>query len=303
MSIKGFITKDGEVHRYSYNALDDIPEGFQGAVQSVNGKTGEVELTAEDVGAISQNDLQEATNEVLAQAKSSGEFDGEDGYTPVKGTDYFTEADKQEIARQAASLVELPETAMQPLTFTGAVEATYDGSKAVSVEIPQGGGGAEWELINDVTVDENVAAFTIGTDSDGKPFSLNEVFVTVQCVPNDDCNAHRKWLAFSADEVYGKRSGPELCTHPTTTTAYKLTDFVYAKNIGGQMLSMARWHSGNTTSLYNSAYAQVPSANLFDPEKVALYAPSAPCQAVKIIGYQDPIIGVGDRIIIWGVRA
>ena len=103
-------------------------------VKSVNGKTGTVELTAEDVGAISvetdptvpewakqpqkptytadevgavsQADLQEATNEALAQAKASGEFDGADGqpgengtdgHTPVKGTDYWTAADKQEI--------------------------------------------------------------------------------------------------------------------------------------------------------------------------------------------------------------
>ena len=36
--------------------------------------------------------LQEAVNEALAEAKASGEFDGEDGkdgYTPVKGIDYF----------------------------------------------------------------------------------------------------------------------------------------------------------------------------------------------------------------------
>lgn len=48
-------------------------------VESVNGKTGKVELTAKDVDAISQDDLQEATNEALAQAKESGEFDGPQG--------------------------------------------------------------------------------------------------------------------------------------------------------------------------------------------------------------------------------
>ena len=36
-------------------------------------------------------------NEALKQAKESGEFDGEDGHTPVKGTDYWTEDDKAEI--------------------------------------------------------------------------------------------------------------------------------------------------------------------------------------------------------------
>lgn len=33
---------------------------------------------------------------------------GSDGKTPIKGTDYFTEADKEEIARQAAGMVEVP---------------------------------------------------------------------------------------------------------------------------------------------------------------------------------------------------
>ena len=34
-------------------------------------------------------DLESAVDDALAQAKASGEFDGEDGYTPVKGKDYF----------------------------------------------------------------------------------------------------------------------------------------------------------------------------------------------------------------------
>ena len=47
--------------------------------------------------------LTEAINKALAQAKASGEFNGKDGQdgidgeTPIKGTDYFTEADKEEI--------------------------------------------------------------------------------------------------------------------------------------------------------------------------------------------------------------
>lgn len=38
-----------------------------------------------------------AINTALAQAKDSGEFDGEDGYTPVRGTDYWTATDIAEI--------------------------------------------------------------------------------------------------------------------------------------------------------------------------------------------------------------
>lgn len=90
------------------DAVNDYLEQnpVEAPVQSVNGKTGAVNLTAEDVGAISKNDLQEATNEALAQAKASGEFDGADGQP---GDDYvLTDADKTEIAELAAELVDVP---------------------------------------------------------------------------------------------------------------------------------------------------------------------------------------------------
>ena len=60
-----------------------------------------------------------------------------------------SDADKQEIAEQAAEMVEVPEGggSNQPLTFTGAVNATYDGSEAVTVEIPTGGGGGVMTLL------------------------------------------------------------------------------------------------------------------------------------------------------------
>lgn len=45
---------------------------------------------------LSEDDLGTAVNSALAQAKESGEFDGK---TPVKGTDYFTAADKAEMVR------------------------------------------------------------------------------------------------------------------------------------------------------------------------------------------------------------
>lgn len=131
-------------------------------------------------GKLDASKLPEAVNDALAQAKASGDFKGEqgepgkdgqdgspgkDGYTPVKGVDYFdgepgkdgedgqpgadgkdyilTDTDKQEIAEQAAQLVDVPDVEIptelpnpHALTFTGAVSATYDGSEAVSVEIP-----------------------------------------------------------------------------------------------------------------------------------------------------------------------
>ena len=68
---------DEQIARAVEDYLEQNP--VEVPVQSVNGQTGEVKLTAGDVGAISQDDLQEATNEALAQAKASGEFKGEQG--------------------------------------------------------------------------------------------------------------------------------------------------------------------------------------------------------------------------------
>ena len=133
------------------NAVEDYLERHpvESPVQSVNGQTGAVELTAEDVGAIavetdptvpewakqpqkptytaneigavSQDDLQAATNEALAQAKASGEFDGPqgpqgpagkdgapgaDGKTPEYGVDYGTPEQIAEIAQHAAGILQ-----------------------------------------------------------------------------------------------------------------------------------------------------------------------------------------------------
>ncbi len=98
------------------NVVDDYlkQNPVEVPVQSVNGRTGAVELTAEDVGAIAvetdptvpewakqpqkptytanevgaiaEAELQTAINTALAQAKASGEFDGADGAPGKNGT-------------------------------------------------------------------------------------------------------------------------------------------------------------------------------------------------------------------------
>lgn len=58
-------------------ALED--GGGVAGVSSINGQTGAVTITAEGLGALTEDDLQSATNAALAQAKASGEFDGAQG--------------------------------------------------------------------------------------------------------------------------------------------------------------------------------------------------------------------------------
>lgn len=117
------------------------PDPLKNKVTSVNGQTGDVVLNAEDVGALSQDDLHGGVALALQQAKDSGAFDGKDG---KDGDDYIlTEGDKQEIAE----MIHVPES---------------------------GGGSGEWKLIKSVTTEESVRTISLSD------FEANEVFAIIK---------------------------------------------------------------------------------------------------------------------------
>ena len=187
------------------NAVDDYlkQNPVEVPVQSVNGQTGAVELNAEDVGAISQGDLQAATNEALAQAKASGEFDGADGKSAyayaVEGG--YTGTEAEFAAKLAAEKFANPNA----LTFTGAVTGSYDGSAALSVEIPTGGssGSNPWRLITDLTLAEDVATFEITTDDNGNAFEVDELFVITNAISTTSTAINADFRANGKSHIIG----------------------------------------------------------------------------------------------------
>ena len=133
-----------------------------------------------------KDDVGTAVNEALSAAKASGEFDGADGITPTIGengnwylgnTDTnkpsrgksaysyaqdggYTGTEAEFAAKLAAEKLPNP----YPLTFTGAVNETYDGSSAKTIEIPSGGGGGSGSYFGVYTVEENVSEYRIPFD-------------------------------------------------------------------------------------------------------------------------------------------
>ena len=106
-----------------------------GLVNSVNGMTGVVTLTAADVGAIANVNESVKNNNIAGGA-----------VTTEKIADGAVTGDK--IAGKAITANKLadgviPEKLPNPhkLTFSGAVTGEYDGSQAVNIDIPAGGGG------------------------------------------------------------------------------------------------------------------------------------------------------------------
>lgn len=122
----------------------------------------------------------------------------------------------------------VPSTLPNPhaLTFTGAVSATYDGSGAVSVEIPAAvtdthinrlidnkiaeipsGGGGEWKTIANVTLEEEVQTVTFTVDVNGNPFALtDEIMLCAKLLPNTETktSGYTMLVAYSGEkDIYG----------------------------------------------------------------------------------------------------
>ena len=85
----------------------------------------------------------------------------------------------------------------EPLTFSGAVSAVYDGSEPVSVEIPQGGGD-EWEFIGEFTSEDKVAS-SFYVDF-GKP--LKKWYALCETGSNKLCNTSQFYRCGSTRTLY-----------------------------------------------------------------------------------------------------
>ena len=139
------------------NAVNDYLEQnpVEAPVQSVNGKTGAVKLNAIDVGAISQDNLQDATDKALAQAKASGEFDGApgaDGHTPEYGVDYGTPEQIAGISNQAAEILQ-PEVNQLKNDLTDLQTAKMDSYTIKTVMDSVATPHTQYYLGNQTTVD------------------------------------------------------------------------------------------------------------------------------------------------------
>lgn len=86
--INSVAVDDSKIEDIVIEYLEEHP--IEAPVTSVNEKTGAVVLTSEDVGALSENELDTAINTALEQAVASGDFKGEKGDTGANGQDGYS---------------------------------------------------------------------------------------------------------------------------------------------------------------------------------------------------------------------
>ena len=205
--------------------------GGVAGVSSVNGQTGAVEITAKGLGALTEDDLQGATNTALAQAKASGEFDGAPGAEGPQGPkgDTGEQGPKGETGPQGPTGPTGPAGA--GLDVTGAtvgqtvkIAAVDDNGVPTAwspVDMPSGGGIGQFRHIRKVTIPDDITTDTSGvnfsertnggyyfgfdTDEDGNPFELTELIIFSEAAMADVENVYSSFdIAIdSAEPEYG----------------------------------------------------------------------------------------------------
>lgn len=146
--------------------------------------------TADEVGAISQDDLQTATNNALAQAKASGEFDGPAGAPGKDGAGMdITGATVGQIAKITAVDASGKPTQWEPVDM------------AEDEDI--------WEEIATGEFVEDTAALEISTDKNGEPFTLRKMQIQIVGTANQSRMNTRVGLSSTVySSVYDYRFFP-----------------------------------------------------------------------------------------------
>lgn len=177
-----------------------------------------------------------------ADGKSAYQYAVEGGYT---GTE----------AEFAAKLAAEKFANPNALTFTGAVTGSYDGSEALTVEIPGGGGGGVtgFRRVVDTTLTEAAETVNLTTDINGNAFSLSECYLIIAaaCTEADSITyiPNGYWVA-GTYIISGQKTATD---YPYNFTAYAcggsdhFFGFELRHRIGASMVSYnsdkpAHWH-------------------------------------------------------------
>lgn len=316
---------------------------------------------------LTQDDLQDATDKALAQAKASGEFDGAtgpagapgkdgtsgaDGVTPHIGDNgnwYLGETDTGKPSRGADGVTgatgatgekgadgksayqyaqeggytgteaefaaklaeELPDKLPNPnaLTFTGAVTGSYDGSAALSVEIPSGGGSSDaWETIIDTVLEQDTGSVSFSVDASGNPFSLKEftVFLVQPPIVGQTTNNRIEFAPNGNRWGYGGNVALKSSPKETEQTVYS---FIHANTVDGRMNLLTALVSSNYSSVRGSL-VEAQARNDYEGNfclKVntntnKIKYCKMPLTKIGFVSITSTMFGAGTRILLRGIR-
>lgn len=175
-------------------------------------------------GDIDPEAIKEAVDEYLEAnppAQGAPGKDGQDGYTPVKYVDYFTPEEVEEIAQQAAGMVEVPE-----------------------------GGGSEWRLVEKVELNKDVSVVEVNISDPAQ-----EVYVIMKTKAGYADGTELTGTATSGKITFGtigangNSNGNAAIARLSSFHGIQLflSGFAYAKVVRGGVLAL-HWLVTDTTN-------------------------------------------------------
>ena len=205
------------------------------------------------------------------QGKSAYQYAVEGGYTG-------TEAEFA--AKLAAEKVANP----YALTFTGAATGSYDGSEALTVEIPSGGGGAGRDWAELGVIDFSVVSGTVNLDGLD---NYTELLFLWENVKNASATASGYMLKINGIALTGFDAIPIKPEGSSTNYGYTYLRY------NGKFWDIRRSNSANAKSNFTLA-----NANALCPYNVALNVGAAASIKLDFAGYQ--YVATSGTVTIWG---
>lgn len=271
-------------HEVNINFHDPLNIG----VSSVNGQSGEVELTAEDVGALTEEDLSEmgflTSEDAVADSPVPFDADTLNGYD----SEYF--ASKEYVDEKYQKTILAPATAEVGQTIR--VSEVDENGKPTAWEAAPSG---KWRYIGRITTEEDVTRASLSVDSYGKPFSLSRVLIQGRIAPNNhDATGYvkpvlsGKW--WNAVAVYGVRAGEGIIGNGFR---YEL------EIIDGRVFGRSPLKSVNSSNAWGILDYAAGTDRSVDIENMPIYLTEI--TSVGMQGWQEGTIGAGSYFDVWGI--
>lgn len=240
-------------------------------VTSVNGETGNVTITAEGLGALTENDLQSATNAALAQAKASGEFDGAQGPKGDPGAAGPT-------GPAGAGLDVTGATVGQTVKIS---EIDDNGVPTAWEPVDMTAGGETWEKIADVVLTADVSEYQLA-----------------------DFGAYRKVKALISRSKYvsglNKNVWFRVCSTAAERDAIAAT---YATAEYGYIALEINAEMGNMFTNVGVSSTNNRLSQAYDKKTIDVVSPENPSGYGLYMMFTDTsVIQSGDTVTVYGVK-
>lgn len=204
--------------------------------------------TAAEVGALSADALQTATENALAQAKASGAFDGPKG----------DPGDPGKPGKDGAGLAVTGATVGQ-IVKIAAVDETGVPTAWEPVDMPSGGGGLR--VVRDITLSDDVSRVDISSDDNGDPFVVSYAVCWVRGNTTDSTNSsvfllpNGGWNVGDAYLETGKTLAP-------TTAGYQTSNLFAVWSAGGCIIDRVIPNSRDEVTRTSYSYGKPPLSKL-----------------------------------------